>query len=108
MKNQKDFKVALLRTISEYLEMEKQISEIEEEEIALSSEKTVWKSQLKEKRQELEELLSGNASNVSYGGTFEIRKPEDVDVLPLSDDVKNNFKSFLDEIEEERGNKNDL
>lgn len=108
MNKQEDFKVTLLRTISEYLEMEKQISEIEEEEIALSSEKTVWKSQLREKKQELEELIKGNASNVTYGGTFEITTPEDVDVLPLPDDVKSSFKSFLDEIEEERGNKNDL
>lgn len=108
MNKQKDFKVAVLRTISEYLEIENQISEIEEEEIALASEKNVWEAQLKKKREELEDLLKGEASDVTYGGTFEIHSSEDVDVLPLPEDVKNSFKSFLNRIDEEsRGNKND-
>lgn len=94
---------SLLKAVAEYIEVKKHYDECSQDLEELSTEKELWKIQLKQQEMKLQSFISGNELQDSkiVGGKFEVRNASDIEILPVPKELKDKLKDLVMGNEEE-------
>lgn len=95
---------ALLKAVSEYIEIKKHFDECIQDLEDLCSERKIWEIRLKQQEGKLISLISSDhlcETSKIVGGEFEIKNASDIEILPVPEEMKDLLRDLVMGNEEE-------